>query len=56
MHWPQTSATQYHIQLGLPDKGCAIKGLVDFNDGYLESLDKLNGLAGLINRPLRYKS
>ncbi len=24
----KTGATQYHAQLGLPDKGCAIKGLV----------------------------
>ncbi len=28
MPWPQTGATLYHTQLGLPDKGCAIKGLV----------------------------
>ncbi len=28
MHWPQTGATHYHAQLGLPDKVCAIKGLV----------------------------
>ena len=28
MPWPQTGATQYHAQLGLPDKGRAIKGLV----------------------------
>ena len=26
--WSQTCATQYHAQLELPDKGCAIKGLV----------------------------
>ena len=27
--WPKkTGATHYHAQLGLPDKGCAIKGLV----------------------------
>ena len=26
--WPQTGSTQYHAQLGLPDKGRAIKGLV----------------------------
>ena len=28
MPWPQTGATHYHPQLGLPDKGCAIKELV----------------------------
>ena len=28
MPWPQTGATQYHAQLGLPDKGRAIKGLI----------------------------
>ena len=29
MPWPQkTGATHYHAQLGLPDKGHAIKGLV----------------------------
>ena len=28
MPWPQTGDTQYHTQLGLPDKGQAIKGLV----------------------------
>ena len=27
MPWPQTSATQYHAQLGLQDKGHAIKGI-----------------------------
>ncbi len=26
--WPQAGATHYHIQLGLPDKGHANKGLV----------------------------
>ena len=25
--WPKTDATQYHAQLGLPDKGHAIKEL-----------------------------
>ncbi len=25
MPWPQTGATQYHAQLGLPDKGRATK-------------------------------
>ena len=28
MPWPQTGATHYHAQLGLPDKDRAIKGLV----------------------------
>ena len=32
MPWPKTGATQYHAQLGLPDKGYAIKGLVVFNN------------------------
>ena len=34
-----------HAQLGLPDKGRAIKGLVVCNDEDLEPLDRLNGLA-----------
>ena len=45
MPWPQTGATQYHAQLGLPDKGRAIKGLVVCNNWDLEPLDLLNGLA-----------
>ena len=28
MHWPQTGATHYHTQLGLPVKGRAIKELL----------------------------
>ena len=28
MPWPQTGATHYHAQLGLPDKRRAIKGSV----------------------------
>ena len=28
MPWPQTGATQYHAQFGLPDKDHTIKGLV----------------------------
>ncbi len=28
MPWPKTGATQYHAQLGLPDNGRAIKGLI----------------------------
>ena len=45
MPWPPTDATQYHAQLGLPDKGRAIKVLVVCNDWDLEPLDLLNGLA-----------
>ncbi len=45
MPWPQTGTTQYHAQLGLPDKGRAIKGLVVCNNWDLEPLDLLNGLA-----------
>ena len=35
-------------QLGLPDEGCAIKGLVICNNWDLEPLDLLNGLALLL--------
>ena len=45
MPWPQTGATQYYAQLGLPDKGRASKGLVVCNNWDLELLDLLNGLA-----------
>ncbi len=45
MPWPKTGATQYHAQLGLPDKGRAIKGMVVCNNWDLEPLDLLNGLA-----------
>ena len=46
MPWPKTGATQYHVQLGLPDKDRAIKGLVVCNGKDLEPLDLLtNGLA-----------
>ena len=41
----QTDATQYHAQLGLPDKGRTIKGLVVCYDWELEPLDLLNGRA-----------
>ncbi len=43
MHWFQTGATQYHAQLGLPDKGRVIR--VGCNKGDLEPLDLQNGLA-----------
>ncbi len=45
MPWPQTGATQYHAQLGLPDKGYAIKELVVCNSWDLEAWGLLNGLA-----------
>ncbi len=45
MPWPKTGATQYHAQLGLQDKGHAIKGLVVYNSWDLEPLDLLNGLS-----------
>ncbi len=41
----QTGETQYHAQLGLPDKGRPIKGLVVCNNSVLEPLDLQNGLA-----------
>ncbi len=45
MPWPQAGATQYHAQLGLPDKGRAIKGLVLCNSSDLEPSDLINGPA-----------
>ena len=45
MPCPKASATQYHAQLELPDKGRAIKGLVVCNNWDIEPLDLLNGLA-----------
>ena len=45
MPWPQTGATQYHAQLGLPDKDRAIKGLIVCNNWDLEPLYLLNSLA-----------
>ncbi len=45
MPWPQTGATHYYAQLGLPDKGRAIKGLVVCNNWDLEPYELLNGLA-----------
>ncbi len=41
MPWPKTGATQYHAQLGLPDKVHAIKGLVVCNDWDLYSFYNL---------------
>ena len=43
--WPQTGIKQFPTQLGLPDKGRAIKGLVVCKSWDLEPLDVLNGLA-----------
>ena len=45
MPWPLRGATQFHAQLGLPDKGSVIKGLVVCNNWDLVPLDLLNGLA-----------
>ena len=45
MPWSQTGATQYHAQLGLPDKGRAIKELVVSKSWDLEPWDLINGLA-----------
>ena len=45
MPWPQTGATHYHAQLGLPGKGRAIKGLVVCNNWDLEPFDLPNVLA-----------
>ncbi len=58
MPWPQKGATQYHAQLGFPDKGHAIKGLGFCNNWDLEPLDLINGQALDCPRtaPLRYKS
>ncbi len=42
--WLETGATQYHAPLGLPNKDCAIKGLVVCNNWDLQPLDLLNGL------------
>ena len=45
MPWPQTDTTNYIAQLGLPNKGRAIKELFVCNDWDLEPLDLLNGQA-----------
>ncbi len=49
MPWSQT---QYHAQLGLPDKVRAIKGLVVCNNCDMEPLDMVNGLALGCYQPL----
>ena len=43
--WTQTGATHYHAQLGIPDKGRAIKELVSCNSWDIEPLVLENGLA-----------
>ena len=50
---PKTGTTHYHAQLGLPDKGQAIKDLVVCNSCDLEPLDLLNGLALGCYQPYR---
>ncbi len=45
MSWPQTGATQYREEFGLPDKVRVIKGLVVCNNWDLEPLDLLYGHA-----------
>ena len=57
MPWPQTDATQYHAQLGLPDTGRAIKGLVVCNSWDLDLWDLLNGVVlGCYQPSPRYDS
>ena len=51
MPWLQTGETHYHAQLGLPDKVCAIKGLVVSYNWDLEPLDLLNVLALVCYQP-----
>ncbi len=45
MYWPKTGTIQHHAQLGIPDKGRAIKRLDGCNNWDLEPFDPLNGLA-----------
>ncbi len=45
MPCPQINASQCHAQLGLPDRGRAMKGLAVCNVLDQEPLDPLNGLA-----------
>ncbi len=45
MSLPKTGGIQYHAQLGLPDKGRAIKGLVVCNSWDLEPWNLLSGPA-----------
>ena len=48
MPWPQTGITQYHVQLGLQDKGRAFKVLVFCYDRDLKPFDLINGLALIV--------
>ncbi len=48
MPLPKTGATQYHAQLGLPDKGCSIKGLVICNSWDLEPCDLVSSAATIL--------
>ena len=45
MPWPKAGATQYHTELGLPDKSRASKGLVVCYLVWLESLGWVCGPA-----------
>ncbi len=45
MPWPQTGATQHHAQLGLPDKGHAIKWLIVCNKLGYRAFEPAIGLA-----------
>ncbi len=45
MPWPQTGATQYHAQIGLPDEDRENKGFIVCNNRDLEPLELQNGLA-----------
>ena len=55
MPWPQTGATHYHAQLGLADKGRAIKGLVVCNSSGALGPAKRSG-PRLLSTVLRYDS
>ena len=47
MPWPQTGVTQYHAQVGLPDKGRAIKVFVVSDNWDLVPLDCLTVWPGI---------
>ena len=48
MPWPQIGATYYHVQLGLPDKGSTIKGLIVCYVVWLEIYDLWDGSVGVV--------
>ena len=58
MPWPQTGATHYHAQLGLPDKGRAIIVLVLqwLGSRALEPANRSGPRFFINRRPLRYVS